>query len=261
MSDITKVRINGTIYDIKDTEARTDLLAKVNDAPTDGEEYVRKNGQWAISSTAGIALTDDTAVIRPDGSVIGNSILLEDGSAIILTSDETASGFYYIAENFSNSKSYAAGEIVIYDGILYRFIVNHAAGDWNSSEVVITTIKSELASIKSELAASEVGSLTNNSAFNGTIYYRRYMGIFTVWGNITVKTSLTTGSLALGYIPEGYRPTLQTHASAAGYINFGKNVSTAPMILESNGKITIKGNGSDGLVKDTQPIIFSFTYF
>jgi len=50
MSNISKVRVNGTVYDIKDTEARTGLLAKISDAPTDGEEYVRKNGEWAISS-------------------------------------------------------------------------------------------------------------------------------------------------------------------------------------------------------------------
>lgn len=253
MSDVSKIKIgNGTVYDIKDARA-------LRDAPTDGYEYVRKNGQWAISSGGGgggdgIIFDDDTAVVQPGGSVIGNSILLQDGSAIILLSDETASGFYYIAENFSDSKSYITGELIIYDGVLYRFTADHASGAWNSSEAVMTTIKAEL-------APSEIGSLTNSSAFGGTIYYRRYMGVVTVWGNITTKSNLTTNSLVLGYIPEGYRPTFQTFASAAGYINYGKNVSTAPMIIENNGKITINGNGSDGLVANTQPVIFSFTYY
>ena len=43
MSDISKIKINDTTYNIKDANALTD-------APSNGEEYVRKNGQWAISS-------------------------------------------------------------------------------------------------------------------------------------------------------------------------------------------------------------------
>ena len=210
MSDISKIKINDTTYNVKDSLA-------LRDAPLDGEEYVRKNGQWAISSGDG-------------------------------------DGFYYIAENFSDSKSYITGELIIYDDVLYRFTADHASGAWNSSEVVMTTIKAEL-------APSEIGSLTDSSAFGGTIYYRRYMGVVTVWGNITTKSNLTNNSLVLGYIPEGYRPTFQIFASATGYINFGKNISTVPMIIENNGKITIKGNGGDGLVADTQPVIFSFTYY
>ena len=43
MSDISKIKINDTTYNIKDANALTD-------APSNGEEYVRKNGNWAISS-------------------------------------------------------------------------------------------------------------------------------------------------------------------------------------------------------------------
>lgn len=43
MADISKIRINDSTYFIKDLNALTD-------APSNGEEYVRKNGQWAISS-------------------------------------------------------------------------------------------------------------------------------------------------------------------------------------------------------------------
>lgn len=43
MSDVSKLKINNVTYNIKDSLA-------LRDAPSDGEEYVRKNGAWAISS-------------------------------------------------------------------------------------------------------------------------------------------------------------------------------------------------------------------
>ena len=43
MSDISKIKINDTTYNVKDSLA-------LRDAPLDGGEYVRKNGEWSISS-------------------------------------------------------------------------------------------------------------------------------------------------------------------------------------------------------------------
>lgn len=40
------------------------------------------------------------------------------------------------AAAFSTSKSYAAGDYVLYEGILYRFTVSHSAGAWNAEQVV-----------------------------------------------------------------------------------------------------------------------------
>lgn len=44
MSDISKIKINDTTYNVKDSLA-------LRDAPLDGGEYVRKNGEWQISSS------------------------------------------------------------------------------------------------------------------------------------------------------------------------------------------------------------------
>lgn len=38
------------------------------------------------------------------------------------------------AREFSTSKSYSAGDMVIYGGVLYRFISAHSAGTWDESE-------------------------------------------------------------------------------------------------------------------------------
>jgi hypothetical protein len=53
MADISKLKVNETTYNIKDSTARSELQTKVSEAPFDGAEYVRKNGSWALSSGAG----------------------------------------------------------------------------------------------------------------------------------------------------------------------------------------------------------------
>lgn len=53
MADISKLKVNETTYNIKDSTARSGLENKVEEAPFDGAEYVRKNGSWALSSGAG----------------------------------------------------------------------------------------------------------------------------------------------------------------------------------------------------------------
>ena len=38
-------------------------------------------------------------------------------------------------EDFSNTKAYSVGDIVKYNGLLYTFIIDHEAGEWNKTEV------------------------------------------------------------------------------------------------------------------------------
>ena len=40
-----------------------------------------------------------------------------------------------IAEQFSTSKAYSKGDIVLYDGNLYEFTTAHSVGSWNNSQV------------------------------------------------------------------------------------------------------------------------------
>ena len=41
---------------------------------------------------------------------------------------------YNTAEEFSTGKSYASGELTMYQGNLYRFIASHSAGEWNDAQ-------------------------------------------------------------------------------------------------------------------------------
>lgn len=45
-----------------------------------------------------------------------------------------------IADEFSTSKDYAIDDLVIYQGVLYRFIEAHSAGAWNSNHVTACSI-------------------------------------------------------------------------------------------------------------------------
>lgn len=58
---------------------------------------------------------------------------------------------------FSTSSNYSIGDIVRYDGKLYKFTTEHAAGTWNGTDVELASINSILTSKLSELE-SKVGS-------------------------------------------------------------------------------------------------------
>ena len=49
-----------------------------------------------------------------------------------------------IADEFSTSKAYAAGERCYYQGNLYRFTSAHSAGAWNSSHVILDKIAADI---------------------------------------------------------------------------------------------------------------------
>lgn len=66
---------------------------------------------------------------------------LED---LYLNGDEKAAK----SEAFSTSKSYAIGDIVTYEGKLYKFIVAHATGAWNSLEAIEIGAEADAAFLK-----------------------------------------------------------------------------------------------------------------
>lgn len=61
---------------------------------------------------------------------------------------------------FSASKQYAAGDVVLYDGRLYKFTALHAAGAWIGTDAVETSIKDQTDSKLAELSANAIYSLT-----------------------------------------------------------------------------------------------------
>ena len=87
-------------------------------------------------------------------------------------SAEGADAWHGIADEFSASESYSAGDYVIYDGKLYLFIADHAAGAWtgtDATEVTVTGEISELAQKDPVLVAYDLvksGDATEAARFN-----------------------------------------------------------------------------------------------
>lgn len=58
-----------------------------------------------------------------------------------------------LAPAFSTSSAYTAGQYVTYNGGLYRFTTDHAAGAWNSSQVASANLGGEISDLKSAMSA------------------------------------------------------------------------------------------------------------
>lgn len=64
------------------------------------------------------------------------------------------SGIYdMISDEFDTTTAYAVGDIVLYDGSLYKFKTAHAAGAWNSAEVDKKTVAELIKEVDVEVAS------------------------------------------------------------------------------------------------------------
>lgn len=78
-----------------------------------------------------------------------------------------------IAPIFSEESAYSAGDLVYNSNSLWKFSVDHAAGDWDPSEVSAVNIDMELSELKNTITANKVvGStavgLEQNQTFTPT---------------------------------------------------------------------------------------------
>ncbi len=107
---------------------------------TDGNLY--KITAW---HTANVTWANTQKTLVNVGSALVQT-LNDAGSVAQLFAEGTRA---YIAPNFSNAAAYSAGDYVIYNAQMWRFNTNHAAGDWNASEVTAVVVGSEVSNLKS----------------------------------------------------------------------------------------------------------------
>lgn len=74
-----------------------------------------------------------------------------------------------LAPAFSTSTAYTAGQYVTYNGGLYRFITDHAAGSWSSSDVSSAKLGNDIADLKSALTNSGLLSVPIYTELDGVI--------------------------------------------------------------------------------------------
>lgn len=60
-----------------------------------------------------------------------------------------------IASEFSTETSYTAGTYVYYEGVLYIFNTDHAAGEWDATDVAVANVTDEVTSNKAAIDTLE----------------------------------------------------------------------------------------------------------
>ena len=121
MAEVEKFDIDGTLYDVSDPTARAAASAastaasnaqatangKLSDAPSDGKQYLRKNGAWAETEAPGPSL--------PTGGTIGQ--------VLAKNSDTDGDAGWYNLRHLPSDKWYLPDGIVESDVIAaYQFV-------------------------------------------------------------------------------------------------------------------------------------------
>lgn len=126
-----------------------------------------------------------------------------------------------IAPTFSEESSYAVGDLVYYEGVLYECTTEHEAAAWDADDFTATSIDGELSSLKSGLT-----NVASKVPIMGNFAVACEAGV-----NIFHRNSMT--------LVDGYIPT-----SAFGNCLF--NISNHS--VEANCPNTIETDGNDNIL-------------
>lgn len=65
-----------------------------------------------------------------------------------------------ISDEFDSTKSYSIGDVVVYQGVLYKFISAHTAGAWAPADVQATTVAELIESVEPDsLTTAQINAL------------------------------------------------------------------------------------------------------
>ena len=151
-----------------------------------------------------------------------------------------------IASEFSASTSYAVGDLVIYDGYLYKFSSAHSAGAWIGTDAVQITIegvlntKSDTGHTHSYLPLSG-GTLTGDLLFstNGDTGTRqvRLVGGSNDYGRVAVgATANNAGWMEIATADDGTEPIYVRQ-----YTGVYSTVTRTLTLLDASGNTTLPG--------------------
>lgn len=95
--------------------------------------------------TAYVYRTTTDSLVDP-GTIIPSvqTLISQIETAVASIPADYSSLWSSLAPAFSTSEAYTAGQYTTYNGGLYRFVINHAAGSWSSSDVSAVVIGNDL---------------------------------------------------------------------------------------------------------------------
>lgn len=163
-------------------------------------------GEWDSSDVETATIADDFATKTKLNTELAKKASLTDLA--------TKTSLFNVADDFSTSTAYTAGDCVIYNGNLYRFTTDHTAGAWNANQVeqvnLITVIDENGKAIWGEIS----GNITDQTdlmellavTIDKTVYVSASTGADTNDG--TQEHPFATLAKAVEAIPESGKGTI-----------------------------------------------------
>lgn len=142
------------------TEAKLDAIENgIFDVSEEVRDAAIGTGTAEEIGSLGYRLNNMITVANSQPTAKENEIWVDSGSTeevVVPTYDELETVAKDLAEEFSESKSYAVGDYCIHDLKLYRFIKEHTANTWINSDVTQVTINQEIDDLKNTVGENEI---------------------------------------------------------------------------------------------------------
>lgn len=174
LNDGSTVALTGTVAG---NEIYIDLPPGCYSVPGPIQVYVLwTNGTVMTTVVAGfgtVTRTETGTIIDP-GTIIPSvaALIAQIENAVESIPADYSALLASIAPVFSTSQDYAAGNYVWYNGTLYRFTANHAAGSWTGTDAAAAVIGNDLTDLKSAIKKMGNPQFTKTPGYyysNGTI--------------------------------------------------------------------------------------------
>ena len=153
------------------TEAMVGFVYNIDEEFTTDARFVEGAGKvYPAGTNVSIAnVSSDPSDPELLFDVIGNFV---DVAAIYAAIQDVSD---MIAAEFDATAPYTTGDLVVYEGALYKFTADHAAGAWSSSDVAATTVDDLIDAVNSRIdtAVSNIADIIANfaDAFDATAAY------------------------------------------------------------------------------------------
>ena len=141
-----------------------------------GVHIILTQGGSTTTVLKAIYSVDDSSGTAVDpGTIIPsiNDLITAINTAVASIPSDYSALLHTLAPDFSTSTAYNAGDYVWYNGTLYRFTANHAAGTWTGTDAVNTVVCNDIGDLKNSLNSNLVGCMVQYQGANPTIssYY------------------------------------------------------------------------------------------
>lgn len=116
------------------------------------------------------SVDDNTGAAVDPGTIIPsiNDLITAINTAVASIPSDYSALLHTLAPDFSASKAYFTGDYVWYNGTLYRFTSDHAAGSWTGTDAVSAVVGTDLNDLKNALIGYNVFNIPTTEKNGGT---------------------------------------------------------------------------------------------